>query len=158
MPKKLKNWRQNLNSKKEEFLTEAERLFVYEYLPADAIAKQLNLNRKTINNWRAGYEWDKKRASFLKSKTSFHEELFEFARKIMREISADIDAGEKIAPARLNALCRFVPLFGTSKKYEDTIAQKEKTEIKRGLTPELIAQIEEEVLGITPNDNQNEEN
>ena len=51
-----------------------------------------------------------------------------------------------------------MPLFGTSKKYEDTIAQKEKTEIKRGLTPELIAQIEEEVLGITPNDNQNEEN
>ena len=146
MPKKLKNWRQNLNSKKEEFLTEAERLFVYEYLPADAIAKQLNLNRKTINNWRAEYEWDKKR------------ELFEFARKIMREISADIDAGEKIDPSRLNALCRFVPLFGTSKKYEDTIAQKEKTEIKRGLTPELIAQIEEEVLGITPNDNQNEEN
>ena len=146
-----------MNSKKEELLTEAERLFIYEYLPAEAIARRLNLNRKTINNWRSEYEWDKKRTAFLKSKTSFHEELFEFARKIMREISADIDAGEKIDPARLNALCRFVPLFGTSKKYEDTVAKKEKSEVKRGLTPELIAEIEEEVLGIKQPNNYEEE-
>ena len=148
-----------MNSKKETLLTEAERLFIYEYLPAEAVARRLNLNRKTVNNWRSEYDWDKKRTSFLKSKTSFHEELFEFARKIMREISADIDAGEKIDAARLNALCRFVPLFGTSKKYEDTIAQKEKTDIKRGLTPDIIAQIEEEVLGIKPQtlDIENEE-
>ena len=136
-----------MNSKKQSLLSEAERLFIYEYLPAAVIARQLNLNRKTVNTWRAQYEWDKKRAAFLKSKMSFHEELYEFARKIMHEISEEMDAGEKVDPARMNALCRFIPLFTTSKKHEDTIKKKEK-ESPKGLTPELISQIEEEILGI----------
>ena len=37
------------------------------------------------------------------------------------------------------------------------MAKKEEKAAPRGLTPELIAQIEEEVLGITHNDNNNEE-
>ena len=57
-----------MNSKKQSLLSEAERLFIYEYLPAAVIARRLNLNRKTVNTWRAQYEWDKKRAAFLKSK------------------------------------------------------------------------------------------
>ena len=36
--------------------------------------------------------------------------------------------------------------------------KKEQKETRKGLTPELIAQIEEEVLGITPNDRTSEEN
>ncbi len=73
--KKSKNWRQSLNNKKDDLLPEAERLFIHEYMPATVIARKLNLNRKTINIWRAEYDWDKKRASFLKSKMNFYEEL-----------------------------------------------------------------------------------
>lgn len=138
-------------NKKDNLLTEAERLFVYEYLPAAVIARQLNLSRKTVNTWRAEHEWDKKRAEFLKSKLSFHEEMFEFARKIMRGIEEDMKAGETIDPARMNALCRFIPLFTTSKKYEDAVNKKKEKNTLRGLTADTIAQIEEEVLGITPN-------
>lgn len=139
-------------NKQNQLLSEAERLFVYEYLPAAVIARQLNLSRKTVNTWRAEQEWDKKRSEFLKSKMSFHEEMFEFARKIMRGIAEDMKAGETIDPARMNALCRFIPLFTTSKKYEDAVKKKKENNIPRGLTADTIAQIEEEVLGITPND------
>lgn len=144
-------------NKKDNLLPEAERLFVYEYLPAAVIARQLNLSRKTVNTWRAEHEWDKKRTVFLKSKMSFHEEMFEFARKIMRSIDEDMKAGETIDPARMNALCRFIPLFTTSKKYEDAINKRKEKNTLRGLTADTIAQIEEEVLGITPNVDYEEE-
>ena len=144
-------------NKKDNLLLEAERLFVYEYLPAAVIARQLNLSRKTVNTWRTEHEWDKKRTEFLKSKMSFHEEMFEFARKIMRSIDEDMKAGETIDPARMNALCRFIPLLTTSKKYEDAINKKKENNTLRGLTADTIAQIEEEVLGITPNVDYEEE-
>lgn len=142
-----------MNSKKDDLLPEAERLFIHEYMPATVIARKLNLNRKTINDWRAKYEWNKKRASFLKSKMNFHEELYEFARKLMDGISADLEAGEKVDPGRMYAFCKVIPMFTKVKDYEDIISKKEKKETPRGLTADTIAQIEEEVLGITYEEN-----
>lgn len=141
-----------MNSKKYLF-NEAERLFIYEYLTVDELANKLNLNRKTVISWKEQGDWDKKRRDFLKSKQSFHQELYEFARKLMKDISCDLDAGEKVDPGRMYAFCRMLPMFGKVKEYEDVVAKKEVKEEPKGLTPELIAQIEEEVLGITPNDN-----
>ena len=56
------------------------------------------------------------------------------------------------------AFCKIIPMFTKVKDYEDIVAKKEQKETRKGLTPELIAQIEEEVLGITPNDRTSEEN
>lgn len=156
---KLKDWSQNLNnnnSKREELLPEAERLFIYEYMPATAIARKLNLNRKTVNTWRAEQEWDKKRGAFLKSKMSFHNEMYEFARKLMSGIISDMEAGEKIDPGRMYTFCKIIPMFTKVKNYEDLVAKKEEKATPKGLTPELIAQIEEEILGITHNEDTNE--
>ncbi len=144
-----------MNSKKHLF-NEAERLFVYEYLTAEDIASRLNLNRKTVNNWKEEGEWDYKRRAFLKSKQSFHEELYEFARKLMSGISQDMAAGEKIDPGRMFAFCRIIPMFTKVKDYEDGVFKKEVKEVPKGLTPELVARIEEEVLGITHDDRNNE--
>lgn len=145
-----------MNSKKDELLPEAERLFIHEYMPATVISKKLNLNRKTINRWRTEHDWDIKRAKFLKSKMSFHEELYEFARKLMDGIKADMDAGEKIDPGRMYAFCKVIPMFTKVKNYEDLAAPKEKKPSTRGLTPDIVARIEEEVLGITPNVDEDE--
>lgn len=146
-----------MNNKKDDLLPEAERLFIHEYMPATVIARKLNLNRKTINIWRAEHEWDKKRASFLKSKMNFHEELYEFARKLMDGISADLEAGEKVDPGRMYAFCKVIPMFTKVKSYEDLVSKNDKKPTARGLNPDIVAQIEEEVLGITPNADYEEE-
>lgn len=143
----------NLNNKKYLF-NEAERLFTYEFLTVDEIAERLHINRKTVMSWKEQGNWDIKRRDYLKSKQCFHEELYEFARKLMKDISSDLDSGEKVDPGRMYAFCRIIPMFTKVKDYEDIIAKKDKKETPRGLTPELIAQIEEEVLGITQNDNE----
>ncbi len=146
-----------MNSKQHLF-NEAERQYLYEYKTLDEISSTLNLHRNTLIIWKEKGNWDNKRKAFLKSKQSFHEELYEFARKLMKDITSDIDAGEKVDPGRMYAFCKIIPMFTKVKDYEDIVAKKEQKETRKGLTPELIAQIEEEVLGITPNDNQNEEN
>ena len=145
-----------MNSKK-QYLEEAERLYVVDQLAIDEVAARLKLNRKTIMKWKEEGDWGCKRKSFLKSKQCFHEEMYEFARKLMKDISADIDAGEKVDQGRMYTFCKLIPMFTKVKDYEDIVAKKEEKAAPRGLTPELIAQIEEEVLGITHNDNNNEE-
>lgn len=140
-----------MNSKK-YLLNEAERLFTYDFCTVDEIADRLHLNRKTVLSWKEQGDWDKKRRDYLKSKQSFHEELYEFARKLMKDITEDLDAGEKVDPGRMYAFCRVLPMFTKVKDYEDVVAKKDTPEKPKGLTPELIAQIEEEVLGITHND------
>ena len=142
---------------KQYLVGEAENLFVYKLKTVETIANELNLSRKTVMNWKEKGDWDNKRKLYIKSKIAFHEELFEFARKIMKDITEDMEKGNKIDAGRMYAFCKLVPMFTKVKDYEDIVAKKEEKATPRGLTPELIAQIEEEVLGITHNDNNNEE-
>ena len=93
--------------------------------------------------------WEKQK--FLKSKQSFHEELFEFARKLMKDIMSDIDAGEKVDSGRMFALCKILPMFVKVKDYEDIVAKRDKKEAPSGLTADIIAKIEEDILGIPRN-------
>lgn len=144
-----------MNSK-EYLANEAERLYVYDYNSVDEISTKMNVSQKTVCRWKEKFDWEHKRKSFLKSKQSFHQELYEFARKLMKDISADMDSGEKIDPGRMYAFCRIIPMFTKVKDYEDVVAKKADNDKPKGLTPELIAQIEEEVLGITPNEQDEE--
>lgn len=145
-----------MNSKKKYLLAEAERLYLYDFLTLSEIAVRLNLNRKTVNLWKSEGQWDKKRQNFLKSKQTFHEELYEFARKLMKDITSDLDDGEKVDPGRMYAFCEIIPMFTKVKDYEDVVAKKEKQDTPKGLTPDIVAQIEQEVLGIIPDDESKE--
>lgn len=136
-----------MNSKK-QYLEEAERLYVIEQMSLEEIAKRLKLNRKTVMQWKDLGDWGNKRKTYLRSKQCFHEEMYEFARKLMKDISSDIDAGEKVDVGRMYAFCRILPMFTKVKDYEDIVAKKNKAEAPKGLTPEMIAQIQEDILGI----------
>ena len=143
-------------NKKDYHLNEAERLYVYDYNTVDEIASKLGISTKTVCRWKDRYDWEYKRKSFLKSKQAFHEELYEFARKIMKDITADMESGEKVDPGRFYAFCRLLPMFGKVKDYEDIVAKKPEKETQKGLTPEIIARIEEEILGIPQNNDDQE--
>ena len=66
--------------KKKVYFSQAERLYVVEQKSVDKIASELNLNFKTVLIWKQQGNWEEKRFSFLKSKSMFHEELYEFSR------------------------------------------------------------------------------
>lgn len=136
-----------MNSKRHLY-PEAERLYIYNYMAVDTIAQKLNVNRKTVLGWKEEGDWSQRRKDYLKSKQSFHEELYEFARKLMQGISEDMAAGEKIDPGRMYAFCRVLPMFTKVMDYENAVVQPSKQDKPKGLTADVIAKIEEEVLGI----------
>ena len=146
-----------MNSKRHLY-NEAERLYVINHQSMESIANMLNLNRKTVMKWKEEGDWHKRQQDYLKSKQSFHEELFEFARKLMKDITADLDAGEKIDTGRMYAFCRVLPMFAKVKDYEDVVAKHEDIEDRKGLTPDFIAKIEEEILGIPRKQNIDNDN
>lgn len=133
---------------KRYLFNEAERLYVHDYLTIDELADRMKINRKTVMAWKDEGDWENKRKTYLKSKQCFHEELYEFARKLMKDITADMEAGEKIDPGRMYAFCRVIPMFTKVKDYEDGVVKKEKPVIPKGLSADTVRKIEEEVLGI----------
>lgn len=140
-----------MTNKKQYLLAEAERQYIYKFMTIEEIASRLNVHTKTITRWKEQGDWNTKRKEFLKSKQTFHEDLYVFCRKLMNDIMADMENGEKIDPGRMYAFCRIIPMFTKVKSYEDIVNKPEVKEKQKGLSAELIAQIEEEVLGITPN-------
>ena len=106
-------------------------------------------------NWKEQFDWDTRRRQYTQSKIAFHEELYEFARKVMKDITIDMESGEKVDPGRFYAFCRLLPMFGKVKSYEDVIAMSKAKPVKKGLTAEMVARIEEEILGIPQNNNEN---
>jgi hypothetical protein len=141
-------------SKKPLYHNEAERLYVYEQMTVDEIALRLNLGSRTVRNWKDENSWDIKKKNYIKSKQAFHEELYEFARKLMHSIKEDLDNGEKVDPGRMYAFTRMLPLITKIKEYEDIASRKEQKQDNKGLTEDIVKLIEEEVLGIRTNESQ----
>ena len=134
---------------------EAERIYVYELATIEETASKANVSTRTIAEWKIKGDWDVKRKKFLHSKQAFHEELYDFARKIMREIKTDLENGEKVDTGRMYAFTKMLPLITKIKEYEDVaILMKDKSAESKGLTKEIIRTIEEEILGMKSNESE----
>jgi len=144
-------------SKKHLHFHEAEKMFVYEHLTVTEIAARLKLTEKTVRSWRSEGAWSEKQNNHLRKDTAFHEELYDFSRKLMRTINSDIDSGQKTNTGQLYTFSKVISLITKVKAYEDIVAKKDKRR-RKGLSPEIIRQIEEEVLGIKHNDISEAEN
>ena len=135
------------------YINEAERIYVYELASVEETAAKVNVSTRTISMWKSKGDWDVKRKRFLHSKQAFHEELYDFARKIMREIKTDLENGEKVDTGRMYAFTKMLPLITKIKEYEDVATlMKDKPTESKGLTKEIIRTIEEEILGMKPNE------
>lgn len=135
-------------TKKDTHFSDAERMYVIEQMTLEEIASKTDSNERTIRRWKEEGDWDLKRDRFLDSKQLFHEELYEFARELMSRIREDLASGEKVDTGRMYAFLRMLPSIMKVKEYEDVVEKKRAEEGKRGLTPEVVREIEEKILGI----------
>jgi len=138
-------------TKKHLYYSEAERMYVVNQMTIEEIASRSNSNERTVRRWKEEGDWDTKKSQYILSKQMFHEELYEFARKLMSGIKDDLDKGEKVDTGRMYAFIRMLPMILKVKEYEDISAKKENKEDKKGLTQDIVALIEQEVLGLTSN-------
>jgi len=123
-------------------------MYVVNQMTLEEIASRINSNERTVRKWKTEGDWDTKKSQYLISKQMFHEELYEFARKLMSGIREDLENDKKVDTGRMYAFTRMLPMILKVKEYEDISLKKEKSEDKKGLTQDIVAIIEQEVLGL----------
>lgn len=128
-------------------LTQAEHLFIYDKKSLAEIGMQLGLSRRILFYWKKEYKWDEKRLEVEHTKYRFSNELIDFARKMMNKISTDIDNNQKTPPPEIYSLINILKNIPLVKQYTDSLQLGQKQE-KKGLTPDIVRQIEREILGM----------
>lgn len=128
-------------------LAQAERMYIYDKKSLAEIGIELGLSRRILFYWKKEYKWDKKRFEVEHTKYRFSEELLDIARKMMNKISSDIDNNQKTPPPEIYSLINILKNIPLVKQYAESLQPEQKPE-KKGLTPEFIHQIEQEILGI----------
>ena len=127
---------------------QAEKMYVYDKIPLEEIGAKLNISRRTLFYWKKKYEWDRKRFETERNQEIFSNELFEFARKLMQKISDDIDNNHQTPQSELCSLMNILKNIPQVKQYENSNPKSKQPKSTGQLTPEVIEQIERDVLGI----------
>ena len=131
-------------------LTQAEHMYIYDKKSLAEIGMQLGLSRRILFYWKKEHNWDEKRFEVEHTKYRFSEELLDFARKMMQKISTDIDKKQKTPPPEIYSLINILKNIPLVKQYIDSLQpeQPPKQENKGCLSPDIIRQIERDILGI----------
>ena len=140
------------NMKKHVLAETAIKLYTEKFMTLESIAKQLNVNERTLRRWKAADNWENKRLEYIKSKTTFHEDLYNFGRTLLESIKTDISNGKRVEPSRLHTVTKIMTLLKNVKTYEYKVLNVKHTPKKanhREISPEIIREIEEKILGIT---------
>lgn len=96
--------------------------------------------------WKKKYEWGRKRFEAERNQEIFSNELFDFARKLMQKISKDMDNKNPTPQSEIYSLMKILKNIPQVKQYENSKPKQPKPTGQ--LTPEIIVQIEIDVLGI----------
>ena len=137
---------------KDVLLETAERFYIIEQLTILEIAQKMGVSERTVRRWKSKLNWDYKKNQYITSKQMFHEELFNFAKKLMSSIEFDMDNNEKIDPGRMFAFTKLLPMIIKIKEYEDDVTKKQNSEENKGITPDFVKLIETEILGMKSNE------
>ena len=138
--------------KKHTLAQDAFKLYSEKFMSLEDIARQLHLNERTLRRWKKSDDWETKRTEYLRTKTTLHSDLYDFTRCLINSIERDMENNGKVEPARYYAVTKMLKLIGPVKSYEDKVIsakQKSEHEKPKGLTPDIIREIEERILGIT---------
>lgn len=142
--------------KKQLLAESAAKLYIEKFMTLENIAKRLNVNERTLRRWKASDNWDTKRSEYIKENTTFHDDLYNFGRGLLKSIQTDMDNGVKVEPSRMYAVTKIINMLKNVKSYEDKEGKSmPETTKPKGLTPEVIREIEEKILGITYVDTEN---
>lgn len=127
---------------------QVEKMYIYDKITLEEIELKLNISRRTLFYWKKKYEWDRKRFEAERNQEIFSEELLEFARKLMQKISRDMDNKIPTPQSEIYSLMNILRNIPQVKQYENSNQKSKQPKPTGQLTPEIIEQIEREVLGL----------
>ena len=138
--------------KKQTLAQDAFKLYAEKFMTLEDIARLLHLNERILRRWKKADDWKTKRAEYLRTKKTLHSDLYYFTRSLINSIERNMENNGKVEPARYYAVTKMLKLIGPVKSYEDEVIsekQKLQEEKPKGLTPDVILEIEEQIRGIT---------
>ena len=109
------------------------------------ISLELGIAKRTLFYWKKQYDWDKKRKEAMYDKSQFKEDLQKFAQKLMARIANSKQQEIPISQAEYYSLVNILKLFPELKELE---TPNKTPQVKKELSPDVIRQIEREILGI----------
>lgn len=132
---------------KMKYYKQAEKMYVYDKILLEEIGTKLNISRRTLFYWKKKYEWARKRFEVKRNQKNFSNELLDFARKLMQKISKDMDNKTPTPQSEIYSLRNILKNIPQVKQYENSKPKSKQPKPTKQLTPEIIEQIEREVLG-----------
>lgn len=123
-------------------------MYVYERQSLTVIGVKLDISRRTLFYWKKKYNWDRKRFETERNQEIFSEELLDLARKLMQKISKDMDNKTQTPQSKIYSLMNILKNIPQVKQYENSKSKSKQPKPTGQLTPEIIEQIEREVLGL----------
>ena len=93
-------------SKIEEFGVLAEKYYVEDQLSLIQIGEKLNINAKTLGEWKKKGKWEEKRKTFLASQYSCYSALQELLMYLSKDALEKIKSGEVPESASLNFIAK----------------------------------------------------
>jgi hypothetical protein len=135
-------------SKKDQHFAAAEEMFVARLMNVADIAEKLGLAEKTIRNWKAEGDWDRKRREAMYDGASIEESQRKIGVRVAELINTMLDEGE-VPPRHL-----FSYLLGVgsgmqkARAYEESMPPADDPAAKKGPSVERMKQIMQE-LGLT---------
>ena len=109
--------------KRDKFYDIAEKMYVEQFITAVEIANRIGVHERTIRRWKTKGNWDEKRSKFYDEITASKDSIYEFSRRMLREIENDIDNKKHVDPSRFYTFLNFVGKLTkkqrvTNKRYE----------------------------------------
>ncbi len=132
---------------KMKYYKQAEKMYVYDKILLEEIGTKLNISRRTLFYWKKKYEWARKRFEVKRNQKNFSNELLDFARKLMQKISKDMNNKTPTPQSEIYSLMNILKNIHQVKQYENSKPKSKQPKPTKQLTPEIIEQIEREVLG-----------
>lgn len=123
---------------------QAEQLYVQQGFSIDTILKLLKneVSRKTLYNWKADGNWDKKRAANIEATKNLRQDLMEVAEAMAKELKLNPN------PQKIFGLLKLLQAIKITTDLPEESPEAEKTGGTKKLSAELVEQIEREILGI----------
>lgn len=123
-------------------------MYIYDKIPLEEIGIRLNISRRTLFYWKKKHGWDRKRFETEQNQEIFSNELLDFTRELMQKIFNDIDNDRQTPQSEIYSLMNILQNIPQTKQYENSNQKSKQPKPTGQLTPEIIEQIEREVLGL----------
>lgn len=130
-------------------LHEAEKLYCVENLSPEMIAEKLNISRRTIFNWKKKYKWDKPIVKIKDFSKQFADDIYNVGVKLLTKLNDDIDNNRILNKHEICALENIIKIINKEEKVKTKNSNNFsfKKEAAKILTPDIIEEINREILG-----------